>query len=281
MRVSFHKDARSQFYDQEGVPLTAEQVQDFVTKAYAKIGVVFSGEELKSEASGWYVGVDDNDPDKFHWFFAYKNTPFGRKFFAMGHDGTPAAKKELLEWRRSSFINDETHPWSEASGRVADIFESWGIPKVPFEIAQRILPGKQLEQVDEFSYKRKLTGAGGMAVVKTVYGYPQAAMATHASLGKGVAKRASKETMLDHIEGKDIEEKVSRLMERRSFGLDKEGPGWAVYTRNDEIWLKVVFKDDKVVKTYMYNEQPEGTSEPAEVRQGPEGLCSFTNTFGD
>lgn len=170
MKLAFHKDARGQFYNQEGNPLTAEQVQDFVNTAYAKIGVMFSGVDLKSEADGWYVGVDDNDPEKFHWFFAYKNTPFGRKVFAVGHDGSTAAKREMLEFKRDVLFDRSLHVWGEFSGRMADLMQSWGAPKVPFEIAKMLLPGKQLQQVDEYSYIRPISGK---PITKTIYGFPK------------------------------------------------------------------------------------------------------------
>jgi hypothetical protein len=169
MKISFHKNARGQYFDQEGNPLTGEQVQDFVATAYAKIGLIFSGPELKSEADGWYVGVDDNDDSKYHWFFAYKTTPFGKKIFAMGHDGSPEAKKEMMEFRREQMLDKSKHFYVEASGRVEQIMQSWGLPKVPFEIAKMVLPGKQLEPQDEFAYSRAIAGK---PFIKTMYGYP-------------------------------------------------------------------------------------------------------------
>ena len=174
---AFIKTAKGAFFDQEGNPLSAQQVQEFVNTAYQGIGVSFSGEGLKSEANGWYVGVDDNDPAKFHWFFSFKDTPFGRKFFALGHDGSREAKKEMLQFKQDIWQNKSVHPWIEASGRIAQLMESWGIPKVPFETAQIILPGKQLQQVDEYSYKRALSGGG--EYTKTVYGYPKVPHVAH------------------------------------------------------------------------------------------------------
>jgi len=83
------------------------------------------------------------------------------------------------------------HPWIEASGRVAEIMDRWGIPKVPFELARMILPGKKLEQVDEYSYRRSLSG--GPAYTKTVYGFPNVPhqASWEPSQGKGYARRPS------------------------------------------------------------------------------------------
>jgi hypothetical protein len=170
MKIAFHKDAKGQFYDQTGNPLSAEQVQDFTATAYAGIGNVFTGEGLKSEADGWYIGVDDKDPNKYHWFFAYKNTPFGRKIFALGHDGSTAAKVEMMRFKKEVMQDQSLHVWMEASGAVQKLVESWHIPKVPFEIAKMLLPGKQLEPVDEYSYRRNISGT---PFVKTIYGYPK------------------------------------------------------------------------------------------------------------
>jgi hypothetical protein len=137
------------------------------------------------------VGVDEVDPEKFHWFNAYKNTPFGKRFFAMGHDGTPEAKKELIQFKQEIMTNPAEHAWIEASGRLQQIIESWNIPKVPFEEVKILLPGKQLEQVDEYSYRRNI---GGQNITKTVYGYPKIPQSWQSELlktgeGKGFSSK--------------------------------------------------------------------------------------------
>jgi hypothetical protein len=84
-------------------------------------------------------------------------------------------------------------------------------------------------------------------------------------------------------EGGTIEEQVANLMEKRSFSEDGKGDGWVIYSRNTEYegdgtWLKVFFKDGKVSKTDMFDEEPQNV---LETRLGFDGLHSFTQAFGD
>src|SRR5271166_64459 len=85
------------------------------------------------------------------------------------------------------------------------------------------------------------------------------------------------------FEGGTIEEQVANLKERRSFSEDGKGDGWVIYSRNTEYegdgtWLKVFFKDGKVTKTDMFDEEPENV---LDTRLGFDGLHSFTQAFGD
>lgn len=85
------------------------------------------------------------------------------------------------------------------------------------------------------------------------------------------------------FEGDTIEKQVANLMERRSFSKGEEGDGWAIYSRNtdyegDGTWLKVFFKDGKVAKCDMFDEEPENV---LDTRLGFEGVFSFTQTYGD
>jgi len=84
-------------------------------------------------------------------------------------------------------------------------------------------------------------------------------------------------------EGGTIEEQVANLMEKRSFSEDGKGNDWVIYSRNTEYaddgtWLKVFFKDGKVTKTDMFDEEPQNV---LETRLGFDGLHSFTQAFGD
>ena len=170
----FTKMARGRFFDEQGNPLTPQQIDDFLNIAYKEIGVLFSGDALKQEADGWFVGVDENNPEKFHWFFTFKTTPFGKKIFAVGHDGSKEAKKELLQFKQEVLTNPNEHAYIEVSGRVQQLLESWGIPKVPVATAIKVLPGKKVIPIDQWSYERTISGTT-QKFVKTMYGYPKAA----------------------------------------------------------------------------------------------------------
>jgi hypothetical protein len=91
------------------------------------------------------------------------------------------------------------------------------------------------------------------------------------------------EKILKDLDGDTIEEKVATLMEKRSFNQDSTGDGYAIYSRGTEyedtaVWLKVFFKDDKVVKVSMFDEEPERV---INTRLGFEGVLSYASTFGD
>jgi hypothetical protein len=105
-------------------------------------------------------------------------------------------------------------------------------------------------------------------------------LATDAA-AKELPKRGAVEP--SNFEGDTIEEQVANLMEKRSFSEDGKGNGWVIYSRNTEYagdgtWLKVFFKDGKVTKTDMFDEEPENV---LETRLGFDGLHSFTQAFGD
>jgi hypothetical protein len=87
----------------------------------------------------------------------------------------------------------------------------------------------------------------------------------------------------EDFEGDTIEEQVADLMEKRTFGEEDKGDGWAIYARNteypsDATWLKVFFKDGAVTKVDLFDEVPE---QVIESRKGFEGLFSFAQAFGD
>jgi hypothetical protein len=166
----FQKDARGVYRDSEGNPLSTEQIDEFVNVAYKGMEVLFTGEGLRNEADGWFIGIDDTNSDVFHWFWCFKSTPFGRKCFAMGHDGTREAKRELLQSEKENLTNASQHYYIEASGAVEKLGESWGLPKIPVQEAAQMLPGKHLIPVDEFHYERFIAG---IAKVKIMFGYPK------------------------------------------------------------------------------------------------------------
>jgi hypothetical protein len=105
-------------------------------------------------------------------------------------------------------------------------------------------------------------------------------LATDAA-AKELLKRGAVEP--SNFDGDTIEEQVANLMEKRSFSEDGKGDGWVIYSRNTEYegdgtWLKVFFKDGKVTKTDMFDEEPQNV---LETRLGFDGLHSFTQAFGD
>ena len=174
----YRKTAGGKFFDKDGNPLTPEQIEEFVKIAYKGMEVIFTGEGLRNEADGWYVGVDDNDPGKFHWFFCYKKTPFGKKMFSVGHDGDRASIREMLQFKSAIMQDPSEHCYVEASGRPEKLYETWGIPKVPADEVSKFLPGKQIHPIDQYHYERVI---GGSNKVKVMFGYPVGLQAHAAS----------------------------------------------------------------------------------------------------
>lgn len=167
---AFIKEAGGQFFDREGNPLSTEQISEFINTAYKGLEVIFTGEGLKQEADGWYIGVDDNDPNVFHWFFTFKITPFGKKCFATGHDGERQSKRDFLRFKKELMSDPTEHFYTEVSGKPEELYTSWGWPKVPSSEVAKMLPGKQIHPIDEYHYERMI---GGSLKTKIMLGWPK------------------------------------------------------------------------------------------------------------
>jgi hypothetical protein len=163
----FYKRAGEEFFTPQQNPLSTEQIQKFLDIAYSRVpgGPLISASQLKQEADGFYLGVDDVNPDVIHWMRCYKNTPYGKKFFAVGHDGEKSSVKELLNF----FSRDKDGEYSEVSGAPEGILERAGVPKVPVETVQKMMPNKKITPIDKFHYKRDIHG---VMKEKIMYGRP-------------------------------------------------------------------------------------------------------------
>jgi len=162
------KYAAGRVVDQNNNPIPAGRITELLNEAYNSIGVYTDGVTLKNEASNWIIGEDERDPGKHHFFIALKKTPFGMKSIYIGHDGSREAKSELMRYKRELY-DIFPHVYSEASGKMQEILESWGIPKVSSKYAGVIL-NKEVTIIDEFTYARNLNGS---LHEKTLYGYPR------------------------------------------------------------------------------------------------------------
>lgn len=111
-----------------------------------------------------------------------------------------------------------------------------------------------------------LAGAGGAKRLKT----PQSMLRKVGAVG---------DAAYQSLNG-TVGDRVHDLMERRSFGLEDEGEGFAVYSRHDgDIRLRVKFKDGDVHSTRA--ELREGEKKMAKTREGFEGLQAYTSSLGD
>jgi hypothetical protein len=179
----YHKRAKSEFYTKSDVPLSSLEIDRLLHTAYSGVGLelLTTGSHLRQEATGWVVGVDDKDSSRYHWFTAYKATQFGNKFITSGHDGERESVTEM-KLAKHKLMNDPSgHFYGEASGAWERIYEKWGVPKVPFEEAKRVLAPKSITPVpdDAYAYVRAL---GGQDRIKVMFGYPKVSTPTVARL---------------------------------------------------------------------------------------------------
>jgi hypothetical protein len=167
----FYKKAKSEEFSTANQPLSIEIIDQFLHNAYKDIGLYINATQLRAEATGWWVGIDDNDPNIYHWFMAFRETPFGKKIIYSGTDGSREAIAEFRDLRVKLFTNSSLHYYSEASGPMQRLLERGGVPKVPADKAGKIT-GKECTPLSEFEYERMI---GGSMHTKVMYGFPKAA----------------------------------------------------------------------------------------------------------
>ncbi|MBV6343455.1 hypothetical protein, partial [Candidatus Magnetobacterium casense] len=156
----------------------ADRVWDLYHLSYGHIGqhIPNLGAMLTKYRLLWLVDVDgDGDVDAF---ISYKKTSAGNKFGVMGSDGTSVAKRALVGKIRQLL---GTSGWyGEGSGRLGDILESLGVPRVLDENVVRTVLQKDIEWEGDGWYRRDLSGLG--SVRKTLFGHPK--VATNVRRGK-------------------------------------------------------------------------------------------------
>lgn len=144
----------------------ADRAFELVLIAYGdKAGNIGDSKDLLANSSGWF-GIFDGD--QLVGFQAYKKTPFGLKGFAVGHDGSSAAKKALIK-AKIKHLNEEGH-YAEVSGDVERVLTG----KVPFvcnQFAEEILGKKVQLEDDGVHYTRNIAGVGSHT--KVIVGKPK------------------------------------------------------------------------------------------------------------
>jgi hypothetical protein len=145
----------------------ADQVMKLVNTAYASIGgnvAIQDADEIAKEPGLWKLVRRGGEIV----FAALYKDKVGRKFAAIGHNGSLAAIREL----RRIFAEDIKlfRAWSEVSGATAKMCLTAGLPAIPNTQVAAIL-GKEILSLgdDGYTYSREI---GGHPHVKVLVGYP-------------------------------------------------------------------------------------------------------------
>ena len=98
-----------------------------------------------------------------------KYKPSGKKFVALGHDGSAAGKSAAVNHQVDKL--KQGGYYVEVSGKMRDIFIAKGLEPVTDEQAvRRALKGKELKWNEDGSYDRKI---GGTIHTKMMFGKPK------------------------------------------------------------------------------------------------------------
>lgn len=160
------------------VPFSSAEIDDIkkelfalVKTAYAPIGGhanIKSPNDLKDEGDEFEVIDLDNDPDIDAVSISKNKPPFGKKFTATGHDGSSAAKSQLVK-HKVALLKKKGH-YIEASGKMQDVLLGKGLrPITDEDLVRKILKGKEITWNGDGSYMRRI---GADNHVKMMFGRP-------------------------------------------------------------------------------------------------------------
>lgn len=145
----------------------AERVFHLIQTAYANIGGNCNITDIASlcEDTGMWKLVRRDGEIVFAAIYKDRQ---GRKFVAIGHDGSKPAKGELRKLITQEIKMHKS--WAEVSGAMARIMLGTGISAIPAEKAGEILGKEILAYGDDgFSYTRIIAGK---VYQKVLVGYP-------------------------------------------------------------------------------------------------------------
>lgn len=144
----------------------AERVFELIQNAYAAIGGhvgIPNVEVLLQDTNMWKLVRKNN---VIILACLYKDNQ-GRKFVAIGHDGSEEAKRAI----KNILMDDikQHRMWAEVSGAAARSFIKAGVPVIPNKHAQKLLNKEILSYDGEYKYSRLI---GGKVHTKILIGYP-------------------------------------------------------------------------------------------------------------
>jgi hypothetical protein len=153
------------------LPRFKEIIYSLISTAYAPIGGhsnVKDKEDLPDEGDFFDV-IDVDGDDEIDAATIAKHKPSGKKFVALGHDGSSAGKSAAVNHQVDKLKSGGYYV--EVSGKMRDIFMGKGLVPVTDEKAVRkALPGKDIKWNGDGSYDRKIAGT---IHTKMMFGKPR------------------------------------------------------------------------------------------------------------
>jgi hypothetical protein len=144
---------------------------DLIKTAYSPIGGhsnVKDKEDLPAEGDYFDV-IDVDGDDEIDAATIAKHKPSGKKFVALGHDGSSAGKSAAVNHQVDKLKKGGYYV--EVSGKMRDIFIGKGLAPVTDEATvRRALKGKELKWHGDGSYDRQI---GGTMHTKMMFGKPK------------------------------------------------------------------------------------------------------------
>jgi hypothetical protein len=140
---------------------------DMIQNSYKKIGGLASANTPEELADDLHTIKAVRKNGKIVAFNGYKDK-HGRKSVVSASDGTDSGKSSWLDLQKED--NKQKRAWGEKSGAAARMADKIDTPKIPFELAKKLVGKSDMEQEDEHSYTRKI---GDARHLKTTYGYPK------------------------------------------------------------------------------------------------------------
>ena len=144
---------------------------DLISTAYGPIGGhsnVKDKEDLPDEGDFFDV-IDVDGDDEIDAATIAKYKPAGKKFVALGHDGSSAGKSAAVNHQVDKLKKGGYYV--EVSGKMRDIFIGKGLAPVTDEATvRRALKGKELKWNEDGSYDRKIAGS---MHTKMMFGKPK------------------------------------------------------------------------------------------------------------
>lgn len=153
------------------LPDFKQQIYDLIATAYTPIGGhsnVKDKEDLPGEGDFFDV-IDVDGDDEIDAATVAKHKSAGKKFVAIGHDGSSAGKSAAVNHQVDKLKGSGY--FVEVSGKVRDIFIGKGLePVTDEEVVRKALKGKDIKWNGDGSYDRKI---GGAIHTKMMFGKPR------------------------------------------------------------------------------------------------------------
>lgn len=153
------------------LPSFKKQIYDLIATAYSPIGGhvnLKDKEDLPGEGDFFdVIDVDGDDEIDATTVAKYKSS--GKKFVALGHDGSSAGKSAAINHQVDKLKKGGYYV--EVSGKMKDILMGKGlVPVTDEESVRRALKGKEIKWNGDGTYDRKI---GGTMHTKIMFGKPR------------------------------------------------------------------------------------------------------------